>query len=177
MAVIKSKPPKVQPVSPTNETTLHKKLVAKGATWLRKQGCGVVITDSIQAITRNGERPDVIGWRENVSILLECKASRADFLKDFAKPFREDPAKGVGDWRFYLCPENIIKPDELPDGWGLLLFNGRSVVVAAGVPGNTGWFTEMPFTADKHSENAILASALRRYQRVYGKHALERSEK
>lgn len=85
-------------------------------------GYSVIIRDPFRAYTISGERPDAIGWRDGISILIECKASHADFLADRKKPFRAetDNQQGMGDWRFYLCPPEIIKPEELPEGWGLL---------------------------------------------------------
>src|SRR5437763_578123 len=75
--------------------------------------------------------PDAIGWkRANHSVLVECKVTRADFLADHAKPFRLKPEQGVGSERFYLTPPALLKPEELPAGWGLLeLRRGRIELV------------------------------------------------
>jgi hypothetical protein len=71
--------------------------------------------------------PDAIGWKRGChSVLVECKITRADFLADRAKPFRQEPEQGVGSERFYLTPPVLIKTEELPAGWGLLeLRRGR----------------------------------------------------
>jgi len=53
-------------------------------------------------------------------VLVECKVTRADFLADREKPFRQKPEKGVGSERFYLTPPALAKIEELPAGWGLL---------------------------------------------------------
>lgn len=68
----------------------------------------------------NAELPDVIGFKDDFSIVYEIKVSRADFLKDFKKSFRVMPEKGMGDRRYYVCPKDLIKVDELPRGWGLI---------------------------------------------------------
>ena len=75
--------------------------------------------------------PDAIGWkRANHSVLVECKVTRADFMADHAKPFRLKPEQGVGSERFYLTPPALLKPEELPAGWGLLeLRRGRIELV------------------------------------------------
>jgi hypothetical protein len=75
--------------------------------------------------------PDAIGWkRANHSVLVECKVARADFLADRGKPFRQKPEQGVGCERFYLTPPVLVKPEELPSGWGLLeLRRGRVEVI------------------------------------------------
>jgi hypothetical protein len=98
----------------------HAQLVEKAVRWLRSYRCGVVLSE--QACV-SGEMPDAIGWkRAHHSVLVECKVTRADFLADRAKAFRLKPEQGVGSERFYLTPPALIKPEELPAGWGLLQF-------------------------------------------------------
>jgi hypothetical protein len=96
----------------------HAQLVERAVRWLRTYRCGVVLSE--QACV-SGEMPDAIGWKRAChSVLVECKVTRADFLADRAKPFRQKPEKGVGSERFYLTPPGLVKPEELPAGWGLL---------------------------------------------------------
>lgn len=66
------------------------------------------------------ELPDVFAFSKNRSVLIECKASRADFLKDKRKPFRINPELGVGAMRFYLVNEGVARPEEMPDQWQLM---------------------------------------------------------
>jgi hypothetical protein len=103
----------------------HAKLVELAVHWLRRYRCGVVLSE--QACI-SGEMPDAIGWKKAChSVLLECKVSRADFLADREKAFREKPETGVGCERYYLAPEGLIRVEELPAGWGLLEVSGREV--------------------------------------------------
>jgi hypothetical protein len=103
----------------------HAQLVGKAVRWLRSYRCGVVLSE--QACV-SGEMPDAIGWkRANHSVLVECKVTRADFLADRAKPFRSKPERGVGCERFYLTSASLLRPAELPAGWGLLELRGRGV--------------------------------------------------
>lgn len=96
----------------------HAQLVEKAIRWLRRYRCSVVLSE--QACV-SGEMPDAIGWKQaSHSVLVECKVTRADFLADRAKPFRQKPEKGVGSERFYLSPPGMIRIEELPVGWGLL---------------------------------------------------------
>jgi len=96
----------------------HAQLVTRAVRWLRSYRCGVVLSE--QACV-SGETPDAIGWKQAChSVLVECKVTRADFLADREKPWRQKPEKGVGSERFYLTPSALIKSDELPTGWGLL---------------------------------------------------------
>jgi hypothetical protein len=60
-------------------------------------------------------------------VLVESKVSRADFLADRAKPFRQSPETGVGCERYYLAPRGLICIEELPAGWGLLEMSGRDI--------------------------------------------------
>lgn len=67
------------------------------------------------------ENPDVFAYKKYYSVLIECKASRSDFLTDKKKPFRQDPLQGVGQMRLYLCNEGVAKQEEVPKGWRLLV--------------------------------------------------------
>ena len=105
----------------------HAFLVRKAVDWLRRYGCGVVISE--QACI-SGEMPDAIGWKRAChSVLVECKVSRADFLADRAKPFRHRPETGVGSERFYLVPRGLVAVGDLPAGWGLLEHYNRKIEV------------------------------------------------
>jgi len=105
----------------------HAQLVEKAVQWLRACRCGVVLSE--QACV-SGEMPDAIGWkRANHSVLIECKISRADFLADRDKPFRQEQELGLGCERFYLTPPALLQLKELPPGWGLLELRQRKVEV------------------------------------------------
>lgn len=104
----------------------HERLVARAVSWLRRYGCGVVLSEQSCA---SGETPDAIGWKRGChSVVVECKVSRADFLSDREKAFRQKPEIGMGCERFYLAPAGLLKPDEMLQGWGLLELRGREVV-------------------------------------------------
>ena len=105
----------------------HAKLVEIAVAWLRRYRCGVVLSEQACA---SGEMPDAIGWKKKChSVLVECKVSRADFLADRAKPWRQQPETGVGCERYYLAPRRLIHIDELPSGWGLLELCGREIEI------------------------------------------------
>ncbi len=95
----------------------HSTLVAMGVRWLERQ-CSVVFYEFATAAEEN---PDVIGWApEAGSVLIECKLSRADFLRDSQKGVRKEPATGMGQRRYYLSPVEVIQVKDLPPKWGLL---------------------------------------------------------
>jgi hypothetical protein len=103
----------------------HAKLVLMAVDWLRRYRCGVVLSE--QACV-SGEMPDAIGWKKAChSVLVECKASRPDFLVERGKPFRLKAETGVGCERYYLARKGLIRVEELPAGWGLLEACGREI--------------------------------------------------
>ena len=103
----------------------HAQLVKVAEQWLRRYGCGIVLSEQ-QCVS--GEMPDAIGWKGKCrSIVVECKVSRGDFLADRAKAWRLNPEVAVGCERFYLSPRGVVRPDDLPKGWGLLEYHAREV--------------------------------------------------
>lgn len=111
----------------------HRELCDIAVKWLKRphsqkgHGCNVAVSEV--ASGWNGEIPDAIGFRccgyRDGSVVVEVKVSRADFLSDKKKPHRKEPEKGMGDWRYFLCPEGVIQADELPEKWGLLYVTKR----------------------------------------------------
>ncbi len=106
----------------------HPGLVELAVQWLRSRyRCSIILSE--QACC-SGEIPDVIGWKGRCrSVVIECKVSRADFLADRAKPWRQNPETALGCERFYCAPVGLIAAAELPDGWGLLEVRGRKIEV------------------------------------------------
>jgi len=132
----------------------HALLVRKAVEWLRSYRCGIVLSE--QACV-SGEMPDAIGWKRACrSVLVECKVSRADFLADRAKPFRQKPETAVGCERFYFAPAGLIRADELPNGWGLLEAHNRRIEIVR--PSKKNLRTEEGFRCEM---NLLLASLRR----------------
>ena len=107
----------------------HDDLVYRAARWLRNtQRCGVVVPELVSYANEN---PDVIGWRKQgmESILVECKATRRDFLADKKKMVRRQPDHGFGDLRYYFAVPGLIAVEEVPDRWGLAELHGNRVRV------------------------------------------------
>lgn len=101
----------------------HKELCELGAKWLasgRHHQCKAILIEPATC----DERPDVIGFRYYTppfgSVVLEAKTSRADFLTDMKKKEHRKEGKGMGKWRYFICPKDLIKPFEIPEKWGLL---------------------------------------------------------
>lgn len=94
----------------------HTELVAIAAMYMSKRQ-PVVLPEFF---SHNAELPDVIGFKDDYSIVYEIKVSRGDFLGDKNKNFRRNPDKGMGDRRFYVVPKGMVQPEEMPYGWGLI---------------------------------------------------------
>ena len=114
----------------------HKNLCPLAVGWLKrpasKGGPGCQVAFSEARGTWTGEIPDALGFRANVhdesSTLVEVKVTRSDFLADIKKPHRQNAALGVGVYRCFMCPENLIAIDELPVGWGLIEVTPRGAL-------------------------------------------------
>lgn len=128
----------------------HEHLVTKAAEWLRKKGHTVVTTELVS----QRETPDALGWKGGVSTLIECKITRSDFLSDRKKWFRRWPEDGIGQYRYYLCPENMVNVNELLPGWGLLEINKKRITISK----NSQRFDAF----NQNAESCILISLLRR---------------
>ena len=110
----------------------HAQLVKVAEQWLRRYRCGIVLSEQQCS---SGEMPDAIGWKGKCrSVVVECKISRGDFMADRAKAWRQNPDIALGCERFYLSPRGIVRPDELPKGWGLLEYHDRRVALLVKPP-------------------------------------------
>ena len=153
----------------TKRTWTHAELVERAGRWLRYSAhtevnkafeprvsrCGVVLLEPRGVI----ERPDAIGWYNSgrCSILIECKATREDFLADKTKRVRmAREESGMGRFRFYMAPAGIIKAVDVCESmWGLLVCVGRSVECEK---------LSEPFNFHMVNEMALLWSAVRAAQ-------------
>lgn len=110
-----------------NSSMTHAQLVKAAEQWLRRYRCGIVLSEQQCA---SGEMPDAIGWKGKCrSVVVECKVSRADFIADRNKPWRQNPEIALGCERLYLAPRGVIRPEDLPKGWGLLEYHGWQVTM------------------------------------------------
>jgi hypothetical protein len=145
----------------------HDQLVERAARWLRRtRRCPVVATE-IVTTNHTGECLDAIGWHQGYSILVECKASRSDFLADRRKTFRTMERLGMGDQRYYMTPPALVRPDELPPKWGLLEVHGRQVRVIRRCEDPDRPYNSAPFEASHREEKIVLLSILRRTRGEY----------
>lgn len=137
----------------------HNALVEQARRWLKNTlHCAVVLCEK-KALTANGEIPDVIGWVNQKSIVIEVKTSRADFFADKKKKIRDQNKTALGNWRFFLTPPGLIKPEEVPERWGLYeAHDGKAVKHAGGLEYRNA--AKPPFESFVESEKAFLLSVL-----------------
>ena len=152
--------PKNKDITPRSNR--HRELCEAGAKFLRKKFPYYFRKPHvlIEFCPIGGESPDVFGLDGDRSLLIEVKVSREDFLRDKLKPHRQ-PGKGIGYTRYYLCPTNLIKEDELPDGWGLLYADEIDNI---SVVKESKSFLERNF----NHELTIMQSVIRRLHPKYG---------
>jgi hypothetical protein len=131
----------------------HSTLVSIGVRWLSRQ-CSVVLYEFATAADEN---PDVIGWGAAAgSVLIECKLTRSDFMRDAEKGVRKNPRAGMGQRRFYLCPPDLIQVKDLPPKWGLLWATNGHVTIKRQARGHS--------ERNLAAEVQFLSSMLRRAQ-------------
>lgn len=136
-----------------HDNSKHRELCLLGAQWLKRLRFGGVKYVSVELVTQGWELADVWGTTGFRSYLIEVKVSRADFLRDARKEVRKKPNEGAGNFRYYLCPDNMVSSDEVPECWGLL-YEHNGVITVEKEP------TEQD--ANNRAENAILCSIMRR---------------
>jgi hypothetical protein len=142
----------------------HADLVARAARWLRTtMACHVVLTEH----TVGQEYPDAIGWRgRGESVVVECKISRSDFLRDRHKASRAHYGQRPGVWCYYLTPPGLVWGPQitlaLPEGWGLLHAEPRLIRVVQKAAPTTG--VDDRSVTQLRRELYRLYSEVRRYQ-------------
>ena len=124
-------------MSKTN--SLHYELCCLGAKFLksRKNAEPWEIPNkyvAVELVTLTAENPDVWATNGYHTTLVEVKTSHSDFLADQKKWSRSKAAelsdKQLGNYRYYLCPEGVIDESEIPDKWGVLVYDGKKIVKA-----------------------------------------------
>lgn len=57
----------------------------------------------------------------------EVKVSRSDWLQELADPSKAESWKRHCDRWWLVAPDGVVRPGELPDGWGLLVPSGAGL--------------------------------------------------
>lgn len=123
---INKEPRKPAPLPRPEPKDLHPKLCEIGRKWVLRapssKGGNMHLAFTEIGCNKVKEHPDVFGLHSSgETVILEAKASRADFLADKKKPFRADPDQGMGDFRYYISPKDVVREEDLTGTkWGLI---------------------------------------------------------
>lgn len=90
---------------------------------------------------------------------FEIKVSRSDFLADLKLPEKHDQALRTVDKFFWICPEKLIQPHEIPPGMGLMWVSTKKVIR---VKVASDWFSREKATISRTFAFSIMR---RLYQR------------
>jgi len=138
----------------------HDQLVRHACAWLRRtERCCIVMREASHSGL--AEIPDAIGWKsiwhgtgvgtvvDTICTVVEAKVSRADVIAN-----RRKPPQTLGRYRYLMTLEGLASADDLPDGWGLLIWAGSRAkrVVRA------GW----NWSRDERHEQVLLVAEMRR---------------
>jgi hypothetical protein len=113
----------------------HHALAGRLAKWLRDSGrltwenteFRAKDPNAASAEYQNFVRPDVFSIVATLNparvapMVHEVKVSRADFLADLAKPSKRVCYSALAGAVYYVAAEGLIRPEEVPDGFGLLV--------------------------------------------------------
>jgi len=141
----------------------HDMLVKLGSNWCKRFGCSFVLPE-LKSCNCTGEIPDIFAFKSGYSMMIECKTSRADFLADKKKAFRINPELGMGQFRILLCPEGVIKPEDLKgiyENWFLLTVGQNKKIKLVVFP-DSNYLNNPVHECNLMAERALMASALRR---------------
>lgn len=58
--------------------------------------------------------------KKYLKIAYEIKVSRGDFMRELDNPRKRESAEKYADECYFAAPGNLLHPDEMPDGWGLI---------------------------------------------------------
>jgi len=94
-------------------------------------------------------------WRARGNRILgfEVKGSRGDWLAELRKPGKSEAGIHACDEWWLVAPRGLVRPDELPDGWGVLELRRTRLVCAVPAASRTGQLSRQ-----------LLVSLLRRVQ-------------
>lgn len=114
----------------------HHDLGGRFASYLRQQGRitweniefrNRVIVPDIDYERWQCVRPDVYSILPSLNLkganpcVHEIKVSRSDFLNDISKPEKREAYAAMAEAVYYVAPEGIINPIDIPQGFGLIV--------------------------------------------------------
>ena len=111
------------------EGSIHKQLKKQAVLFLKEKVIDIVADEvkfkNIRCIA------DAVGInlkRKEIRI-VECKATREDFFRDKKLFCEKTTYHKHAHYVYILCPEALISPEEVPEGYGLLYSNINDITV------------------------------------------------
>lgn len=164
------------------ESTLHKRLRNASESWLRENGCAIVMQEPT-TVGRNTDRdrPDVIGIvTDHLKVCPELGWKKWDVIEIESEPdlrgvvaeARKIAGRGYGyvsvaNWTYLLHPSDFEPADYIVHSdWGRLEYVGDGAIRTTDRPAR--WTTNNPYTL-----TPLLASMILNLQRETGKQAQE----
>ena len=71
--------------------------------------------------------PKPTNFTDRLLFIFESKVSRQDYNRSFSGKHETHKMQLVGNFHYIVTPKNLIKVDELPDGWGWLMQSGNGL--------------------------------------------------
>lgn len=92
-----------------------------------------VFVDEVALRTGGGQRMDAFAlncWPSEsyISIAFEVKVSRTDYLREVRRPDKRKAAMLLSNYFMFVCPEGLLRPDEMPVDCGLMHVKSGGVV-------------------------------------------------
>ena len=134
----------------------HNELIIVAEKFLKHNfHCGVHVSETTST---SSESPDAIGWKKlgGKSCVIEVKKHR------------QGP-DGMGNWRYFLVPKDLVEISEVPEGWGLLWFDGKKIFKK-----KEAVYRKLTTNAIKH-EKSMLYSELRKFHLLLDGETLNQS--
>jgi hypothetical protein len=69
-----------------------------------------------------------------LKVAYEIKISRSDFHREMNEPRKREFAEKIADEAYFATPLNLINPDEVPEGWGLIEMNAGGLRIKKRAP-------------------------------------------
>lgn len=78
--------------------------------------------------TGSNKNRSIDAWAMNLwpskqfrSVAYEVKVSRSDFARELEDPSKRGAAEEIAGECWFLTPSGLVRPDEVPEGWGLVV--------------------------------------------------------
>lgn len=90
-------------------------------------------------------------------VAVEIKVSRSDFLREMKDPSKAESGAAYADRIALATPKGLVKPEELPKGWGLIEVDDK---------GQGRWKIRADTKAAKAPDRALLVTMMRAFSRA-----------